>query len=465
MRNDVGDRNSTKDERISSMSFGVSKNLRFGNQPFHAQCSIVDKLIAGLVCSIGGLVFGYDLGALSAVSQTLRSEFSLTPSAFGITLSASLWGTVVGSIFAGYLAIRLGRRGLVAICALGYAVASTALALFGAADWRLVLALRVLCGIAIGGFTVGCPLYLAEIAPNEWRGRFVAWFQVQVGVGVVLAFGVGYLLAGLVPAALYWRICFGLGVIPPLILLLFLGRMPEEANLFDLQDHQHGPTTAESLGGHKSSAWRSPDRKEDGRLFRRKHLRPLLLATSIALFNQLSGVNILLLYLLDVLSGAGAGFIQGHRYTLMIAGLGLVITICGTALVDKIGRKPLLISGAAGMAICLWILSATFAHQIGLLECSIVLIIYNACFAFSQGTTIWVYLSELFPYGLREKGQSYGASVHWIANAILISLFPTLQHYSPKTSLRFFGLMMLLQIVVASIWYPETKGIDLKQRL
>jgi predicted MFS family arabinose efflux permease len=244
-----------------------------------------------------------------------------------------------------------------------------------------------------------------------------------------------------------------------------LGRMPEEANLFDLQDHQHGPTTAESLGGHKSSAWRSPDRKEDGRLFRRKHLRPLLLATSIALFNQLSGVNILLLYLLDVLSGAGAGFIQGHRYTLMIAGLGLVITICGTALVDKIGRKPLLISGAAGMAICLWVLSATFVHQIGLLECSIVLIIYNACFAFSQGTTIWVYLSELFPYGLREKGQSYGASVHWIANAILVSLFPTLQHFSPKSSLRFFGMMMLLQIVVASIWYPETKGIDLKQKL
>jgi MFS family permease len=445
------------------MLFCTRRNPGLNNRSFHAQYASADKLIAGLVCSIGGTVFGYDLGALSAVSQTLRSEFSLGPSAFGITLSASLWGTVVGSTLAGYLAIRLGRRRLVACCALGYALGSAALALFGEEAWPGVLVLRLLCGIAIGGFTVGCPLYLAEIAPSAWRGRFVAWFQVQVGVGVVLGFGAGYILAGLISAALYWRVCFGLGAIPPVLLLLFFGRMPEEANLFDRHDNQYAGTSAGTLDECKLPTGRAPNRND--RLFRREHLRPLMLATSIALFNQLSGVNVLLLYLLDVLSSAGASFIQGHRYTLMIAGLGLVITICGTALVDKIGRKPLLISGAVGMAICLWVLSATFVHQIGPLECSIVLIIYNACFAFSQGTTIWVYLSELFTYGLREKGQSYGASVHWIANAILVSLFPTLQHFSPKSSLRFFGLMMLLQIVVASIWYPETKGIDLKHKL
>jgi SP family arabinose:H+ symporter-like MFS transporter len=147
----------------------------------------------------------------------------------------------------------------------------------------------------------------------------------------------------------------------------------------------------------------------------------------------------------------------------MIAFLSLGVTICGMALVDKVGRKPLLISGAAGMSICLFVLSDAFLHHFNPVECIIILVIYNACFAFSQGTTIWVYLSELFPYDLRAKGQSYSASVHWVANAILVSLFPTLEHFSPPLSLRLFGFMMLLQILVALIWYPETKGIDIKR--
>lgn len=422
-----------------------------------------DSLIACLICSIGGTVFGYDLGALSAVSQSLRSEFSLGPSTYGFTIAASLWGTVAGSMFAGYVAVYFGRRTLIASCALIYAMATTAIALFGPAAWGIVLALRFLCGIAIGGFTVGCPLYLAQIAPSDQRGQFVAWFQVQVGIGVVLGFAIGYVAAHLGPLTLYWRACFGFGAIPPVVLLLFLNRMPEEAHLFDRNSSDYQEKGLEGPSKHKFLLNMRTGTGGDGKLFRRKNVRPLLLATAIALFNQLSGVNILLLYLLDILSNTGANFLQSHRSTLAIAILGLLPTVGGMAFVDKLGRKPLLISGAGGMSICLFVLSAPFKNHISLVECLAILITYNTCFAFSQGTVIWVYLSEIFPFDVRAKGQSYGASVLWISNAALITLFPTLQHFSPEWSLRFFSLMMLLQIVIALLWYPETKAVAVKQ--
>lgn len=271
---------------------------------------------------MGGTIFGYDRGALSAVSQNLRSEFSLGPSALGLTIAASLWGTVLGSMFAGYVALWLGRRDLIACCALIYAMASAAIALVGPAGWGLVLALRFFCGIAIGGFTVGCPLYLAAIAPSEWRGRFVAWFQVQVSIGVVAGFTIGYIVPHLVSLALYWRVCFGFGVIPPVFLLLFFHRMSDEPDLLDRHKKQIESATVTWLGKYKLPIKIASNPEGDGKLFRSKNLRPLLLATSVALFNQLSGVNILLLYLLDVLSNTGADFIQSHRSTLLIAILG-----------------------------------------------------------------------------------------------------------------------------------------------
>ena len=421
----------------------------------------LDRVSAAFVCSLGGMVFGYDLGALSAVSQSLRSQFSLGPSAFGLTMSASLWGTVLGSLFAGYFADRWGRRVLVAVCALAYLVAAGGLALCDQTDWGFVLVLRVLCGITIGGFTVGCPLYLAEIAPPERRGAFVAWFQVQVGIGVILGFAAGIIFAHMLPASLYWRGCFGAGMLPPLLLLCLIGRMSSEVTW----SGHRSKARAVDLAGNSSIgevALRLMRNNSNAVLFRRAHLRPLLLATSIALFNQLSGVNILLLYLIDVLSNTGIDFARSHTYALLLAGLNLLTTILGMALIDKAGRKTLLITGAAGMSFCLFLLSGSL-HSMTPLNCLLLLIVYNACFAFSQGTVIWVYLSELFPLEVRAKGQSYGSFVHWGANAALISLYPVLQRFGPQGLFRSFGAVMLLQIAVVIFFYPETAGMRLEQ--
>ena len=177
-------------------------------------------LVAVVVGSLGGFVFGFDLGALSAAAQSLRAQFALSPWAFGLTISASIWGTVGGSILAGRFADRFDRRSLIASCALFYGVAAIGITMPVPSEWLLVLAMRFLCGMATGGFTVGCPLYLSEVAPIAMRGRVVGVFQVQVGAGVIAAFSAGAVCAHLAPPGAAWKWILSLGAVPAGLLLV-----------------------------------------------------------------------------------------------------------------------------------------------------------------------------------------------------------------------------------------------------
>lgn len=416
----------------------------------------MDKRLTSTVFagSLGGFVFGYDLGALSSATQSLRGQFSLSPAAFGFTISTSLWGTVCGALLAGWVADRIRRRNLIAGCAVLYALAAIGIALPVPPNWFLVLIMRFFCGMAIGGFTVGCPLYLAELAPIAQRGRVVSMFQVQVGAGVVIGFCAGSLFTHLGAAGAVWKWCLGVGAVPAVVLLFLLRFTPQRDPTLPISNSQEKARTVP-----KSSVPVRSSRRE--RLFRRKNTRPILLATSIAIFNQLSGVNILLLYMLDILSSAGIGLFLGHTYTVLISCLSLVTTVVGMAFVDKLGRKPLLIVGAAGMAFCLLSLAIAIPHHFAPFLYLSILVAYNAFFAFSQGTVVWVYLSELFPPGIRGAGQGYGSSVLWIANAILVLVFPIMQHASSVQTFYFFATMMVLQILVVWLWYPETRATPL----
>ena len=410
-------------------------------------------MTTAFVVSLGGFVFGYDLGALSSASQSLRSAFGLSPASFGLTISASLWGTVCGSLLAGWFADRVGRRNLIAGCAAVYAVAAIAVFRQVSWQWILVLAVRFICGLAIGGFTVSCPLYLSELAPISSRGRVVSLFQVQVGAGVVIAFFVGSLLAKGPVAGDAWKWCLGTGSIPPALLACLLMSLPNAEPEFSktLGRNEQTISTSSVPGGYSGRE----------KLFRRRNLRPLLLATSIAIFNQLSGVNILLLYMLDILAGAGIGLSLGHTYTVVISFISLATSLIAMAAVDNWGRKPLVLIGSTGMGVCLFSLAAAVPRHFAPGFYLSVLVAYNVFFAFSQGTVVWVYLSELFPPGIRGAGQGYGSSVHWITNAILVSVFPALQHASSVRTFYFFALVMAVQIGVVWIWYPETRGTRL----
>ncbi|MDQ2834919.1 MAG: sugar porter family MFS transporter [Acidobacteriota bacterium] len=427
-------------------------------------------VLAAGICSLGGLVFGYDLGALSTVAPSLRVAFHLSPMLFGITVAASLWGTVCGSILAGRIVDRIGRQALIGSCAALYLLAVGALVLpESAGSWGVLVGMRCLCGAAIGGLTVGCPLYLAEIAPRSSRGFFVGSFQLQVGLGVLLAFVSGTLSMRFTGGSMYWRVCLGVGILPAALLLLLLRCMTPVPYWLESRDGcEDAQVAAENLGFldpeskcEQATPLRDRQTSHEERLFSRKYRRTLLLATSIALFNQLSGVNIILFYLLDLLSSAGLTVVLSHQYTIFISGLNLGTTLLSMGCVDRFGRKPLLLVGSLGMALCLLSLGVAIPYHANPIWYLIILVAYNGFFAFSQGTIVWIYLSELFPFGVRGAGQGYGAAVHWIANALLVLVFPLLQRSEPMKSFYFFALMMVVQIGVILLWYPETKGIAL----
>jgi sugar porter (SP) family MFS transporter len=415
------------------------------------------------------MVFGYDLGALSAATRGLTRAYTFTPALFGLTVSASLWGAMCASPLAGRLADRLGRRGLLAVCAGLYALAAVALALPVHWPWSVALALRLLSGLAIGGFVVGCPLYLAEIAPRALRGRFVGWFQLQIGVGAVAAFAVSAVIASGLPEITEWKWCFGLGAIPPTCLLLLLHWVPEEPHWLARHGRLDEAASSAARLGFAKDEWpveqnhetRLPPASPEQKLFQRRYLRLLLLAASVALFNQLCGVTVLRVYLLDLLSSTGMGRMLSHRYGVILALLNLAALLLGMMIVDKIGRRPLLIAGSTGMAFCLLLLVWGLRHHTAAPFYLFILAAYNTFFACSQGAAAWVYLSEIFPFPVRGKGQGFGALVHWIANASLIWLFPVMEHALPQSSFLLFASLMILQIAIVSIWYPETKGTRL----
>ena len=403
------------------------------------------------VGSFGGFVFGFDLGALSAATQSLSNQFGISPWKFGLTISSSIWGTVAGAILAGRFAGRGDRRAVIAWGASLYVVGAIGIAIPIRLGWFFVLAMRFVCGMAIGGLTVGCPLYLSEVAPISMRGRVVGMFQLQVGLGVIAAFSAGAIFARFALFDTAWRWILGSGAIPAVALLLLARSMPRVAA--ELFEADHNPSAAPS-SFHNPAVL-------DHRLFVRRNARLILLSTSIAVFNQLSGVNVLLLYMLEILASAGVSLSLGHTYTILVSGLSLLTTMLGIGFVDRLGRKPLLYLGSAGMSICLLTLGLTIPHHFNPVVYLSILVTYNVFFAFSQGTVVWVYLSELFPPGLRGHGQGYGSTVHWIANAVLISVFPIVQHASSVRFFYIFAVMMVLQIVVIWLWYPETRGTAL----
>jgi MFS family permease len=278
----------------------------------------------------------------------------------------------------------------------------------------------------------------------------VSAFQLQVGVGVIVAFSVGAAAQRLAAGEAVWKWTLGVGAVPAIVLLLLIPFISKTKPQFSEVDRDQTP--------FKIRPSLVPQVRRHQKLFRRRNTRPILLATSIAVFNQLSGVNILLLYMLDILASAGIDFPVGHTYTVVISCLSLATALLGMAFVDRMGRKPLLFLGSAGMAVCLFTLGLTIPRHFSALLYMSIFVAYNACFAFSQGTVVWVYLSELFPRGLRGVGQGYGSSVHWIANAILTTVFPSVQHASSAGVFYVFAVMMVLQIVVISLWYPETRG-------
>ena len=422
-----------------------------------------------VVAALGGLLFGFDTAVIAGTTHALTDTFHLSPTALGITVSSALWGTIIGSLFAGIPGDKFGRRDSLLIMAVLYIVSALGCAF--AWDWTSFVLFRFIGGLGIGGSSVLGPMYIAEIAPAKWRGRLVGFFQFNIVFGILLAYLSNYLVGTMQLGSVEWRWKLGIPALPAVFFLLFLFGIPRSPRW--LVKKQRIPEARDVLrltgeGNYEQELQDiiisiDAEHSSSDSLLSWKYRFPIFLAVSIGMFNQLSGINAILYYLNDIFAYAGFNKVSSDLQAVAIGGTNLIFTMLAMSVIDRIGRKTLLLIGSIGTAACLGGVAAIFitkSHQNLLVW---LLVGYIAFFAFSQGAVIWVFISEVFPNRVRAKGQSLGSFSHWIMNALISGIFPLLAASSGGYPFVFFALMMVLQFFVVLFVYPETKGVSLEE--
>lgn len=422
-----------------------------------------------LVGALGGLLFGFDTAVIAGTTHLLTITYTLSESQLGFTVASALIGTVIGAMLAGIPGQRIGRRDSLLIMAVLYVVSAIGCAL--AWNWDSLLAFRIIGGLGIGGSSVLGPMYIAEIAPAKWRGRLVGTFQINIVVGVLLAYMSNYAISTFHLGLAEWRWQLGIAGIPAilfLVLLLTIGRSPRWLVMESRIDEAREALRRAGNPDHEAElqeiiASVHLDREAaDEPLFKKKYRLPIFLAITVAMFNQLTGINAIIYYLNDIFTAAGFSSLSSGKQAVYVGLANLVATLAAISVIDKLGRKTLLLIGSVGMTICLLMVAVLFqvrGHQNFLLP---LLVLYIVAFATSQGAVVWVYLGEVFPTRVRAKGQSLGSSACWIADAIISGVFPVVAVHHAALPFYFFASMMALQFFIVLFIYPETKGLSLE---
>jgi MFS transporter, SP family, arabinose:H+ symporter len=427
-------------------------------------------LKAAMVGALGGLLFGFDTAVIAGTTQQLTQIFHLTPTTLGLTVSIGLIGTIIGAMTSGVLGQKIGGREALRIMALLYLLSSIGCAL--AWNWDVLMVSRFIGGLGIGGSSVLGPVYIAELAPAKYRGRMVGMFQINIVIGILLAYLSNFIITTMSLGEHQWRWEFGVAIIPSLLFLVMLYGIPRSSRwlvttnqtdeALDVLRLMGSPNSEEELQEIIASV-HLEEGVHDEPLFQRKYALPIFLAVTVGMFNQLSGINAILYYLNSIFASAGFGATSAALQSVAIGLVNLVATLLGMSLIDKLGRKTLLMIGAGGMVVALSGVAAVFytnSHQALLVW---LLMMFIPFFALSQGAVIWVYISEVFPSRVRSKGQSLGSSSHWVMNAIIAQTFPLIAARSHAAPFVFFSAMMAVMFLVVLFVYPETKGQTLEK--
>jgi sugar porter (SP) family MFS transporter len=428
-------------------------------------------LFWSIVTALGGFLFGFDTAVISGAEKAIQQLWHLSAYQHGFTISIALIGTVLGAIFGGIPSDKLGRRQTLRWIAVLYLVSAVGAAL--APNWGLFLVFRFLGGLGVGASSVTAPLYISEISPADSRGKLVGLFQFNIVFGILVAYLSNYLLANV--GANSWRLMLGVQAVPSVAFLLFLFRVPESPRWLLL----HGrlaegrevlnlisPTTVDDdVAAILTSQAQAAQASES--LWAPQYRTPVLLAIAFAFFNQVSGINAIIYYAPRIFGMTGLG--QGAAL-LSSAGIGLVnfiFTLLGVNVIDRFGRRTLMLVGSLGLIATLGLVATAFYTQNfrlfnGLLVPGL-LFAYIAFFAFSQGAVIWVFISEIFPNAVRAQGQALGSSTHWVMATVIAFTFPAFAaRLGGGHTFAIFCGMMVLQLIFVLRFMPETKGTSLE---
>jgi len=433
-------------------------------------------LRASIIAALGGLLFGFDTAVISGTTDQLREIFGLTANTLGFTVASALIGTIFGAWLSSKPSDVLGRRKTLSWIAVLYFVSAVGCAI--AWDWYFLLAFRFIGGLSVGASSVVAPMYIAEISPPAFRGRLVAITQFNIVLGILVAYMSNYIVAQMAFGTAEWRVMFGIEAVPAAMFFFLLFGTPRSPRWLVAQGRRdEAVRVLEAVGAEsvektvaeieESLALERHSTQEP--LFQQAYNKPVMLAFAIATFNQLSGINALMYYAPQIFQMAGAGADSALLQAVLVGGLNLVVTMCALLVIDRFGRKKLMIVGSVGYILSLAATAAAFYtygtdfDDFGSIVVLVSLLVFIASHAFGQGAVIWVFLSEIFPNRVRARGQAFGSFIHWFFAAAISWTFPIIAEVSGGHIFAFYSAMMVLQLIWVLKVMPETKGVPLEE--
>lgn len=423
------------------------------------------------VASLCGLLFGFETAVISGTTEWLKGHFALTDFELGFTVATALLGSIVGAFASAKPTDTLGRRGVLFGLALLFMTSALGCAL--AWSWSAFLAFRFVGGLAVGGASVAAPVYISELSPAAYRGRLVTITQLNIVMGVLIAYLSNYVIGLLNLGDLEARWMFGVMALPAAVFFLLLFSTPQSPRwLIGRGRTAEAQAVLERCGTDTESveqevadiarSFTNKDQRTQEPLLKRKYFRPLALAVAIAAFNQLSGINALLYYTREIFTRAGADRTSALLQSVIIGLTLLVFTIAGLLVVDHLGRRKLLILGSIGYIVSLSAVAYSFSTGLGGELLLVSLLVFVASHALGQGSVIWVFIGEIFPNAVRARGQALGVGTHWLVCAAVSWMFPVIASRSSAAPFAFFAACMVGQLLWVLFVMPETKSVSLE---
>jgi sugar porter (SP) family MFS transporter len=418
-----------------------------------------------ITVGLGGMLFGLDVAVISGAELAIQKLWHLDSWTHGLAVATALYGTVVGAALGGFPADKYGRKITLFWIGVSFFVSSIGAAL--APDVNYFMIFRFLGGLGIGASSVVAPIYISEIAPAKHRGKLVISFQLNVVLGILIAYVSNYLLQG---GENDWRLMLGVVGIPSLIfsfLILFTPETPQflllkrnnplaALEVLKLADPEPENTLNRILQNAETSTHKSD------KLFSKKFFLPLLLAFLFSFFNQMSGINAIIYYAPRIYELTGLGKEGALLSTAGIGVANLLFTLLGWFLIDKVGRRKLMYIGSFGYILSLSLIAYSFYTE-SFNFVPIYIFVFIASHAVGQGSVIWVFISEIFPNSVRASGMAFGSLVHWVLAALVANFFPIFtDQFGGTVIFSFFGFMMVGQLLYVMFLMPETKGSSLE---
>jgi SP family arabinose:H+ symporter-like MFS transporter len=434
-------------------------------------------LFATGVAAIGGFLFGYDTAVINGANSYLTTYMHLNPAQQGLAGASAIAGCIPGAMFAGFLSDRFGRKKLLFSCALLYAISGLLSAIPNRFDE--FLAARFISGLGIGASSMICPVYIAEIAPEKWRGRLGTLFQLGIVSGIFLTLFINKVIQGLGDEAWDttsgWRWMLGMEVMPALAFIALLFAVPESPRWLAQRGRtEEARGILEKAGGAEHAkaemaAIAEAMHLEQGRfteLLRGPFVRPLGIAVALMAFSQFCGINAIMYYSTKIFAAAGGGENAAFTSSVWVGLINFAFTFVAIGLVDKAGRRPLLLIGTAVQAVALTLVGWMFHAQEGGVKLLVCVILFIAAFAMAMGPVGWLFCSEIFPNKLRGRAMSIAALTVWVSCYIVAQTFPMLNDspaIGPAITFWIYGAVSLISFLFILAFVPETKGRTLEE--